>query len=624
MAALRNEVPFCGIGSHVFSPYSLARERVATPKSFREGASKAWEGHHGIQPQCERLTQVSAMTPEAAVAHVVSTNPTFAVAPTVIRGVTYRAFQNIPPTVPALMAAGMAQHEDGAAHYLLYEGERWTYGEFCSEVRRTAQMLQTRFGITKGDRVAIAMRNYPELMMLVLAISATGATVVFVNAWWTTEELDYALRDSDAKLIFADGPRLTRLLPLKETLELTIIGVRDGETSADHSYGPLQAGAPDAPLETSIDTDDDFAVMYSSGTTGHPKGVVQTHRGAVNAVFSWLMQAVVAPLVLPPEEGAPDAPRPSALVVTPLFHVTATHPLFLLSLIAGASITLMHKWDAEEAARLIKAESITRFLGVPTQSAELMHAAQQADETLDTLDYLGSGGAKRPGAQVSALAKAFPNAGIATGWGMTETNALGIGMIGEDYVNRPECAGKLHPPVQELRLLDDDGNDVPLGELGEITVKSPANMRCYLNKPEATAKTMQDGWLRTGDLAVMDVEGYITILDRKKNIIIRGGENIACLDVEGALHRLPDVVEACAFSVPDERLGEIVGACVQLRSGARLSQADMATALEGHIAKFKTPQHLWTQTMPLMRGATDKIDRRRLRAACLDNKKATT
>jgi acyl-CoA synthetase (AMP-forming)/AMP-acid ligase II len=485
-------------------------------------------------------------------------------------------------------------------------------------------VLHHTFGITSGDRVAIAMRNLPELMTLVLGISATGATVVFVNAWWTTPELDYALRDSGAKLVFADGPRVERLLPLVGELGLTLVGVRDGEGMVPQAYTALQTGAADLALNTPIDTDDDFAIMYSSGTTGHPKGVVQTHRSAVNAVFSWLMQAVVAPLVTPPLAGAPAPLRPSALVVTPLFHVTATHPLFLLSLIAGAHITLMRKWDADEAVRLIQLENITRFLGVPTQSADLMAAAQRAGVTLDTLDYLGSGGAKRPGAQVAQLAQTFPNAGIATGWGMTETNALGIGMIGDDYLKRPESAGKLHPPVQELRLLDDAGNDVPLGELGEITVKSPANMRCYLNKPEATAETMQDGWLRTGDLAVMDAEGYVTILDRKKNIIIRGGENIACLDVEGALHRLPEVIEACAFSVPDDRLGEGVGACVQLREGATLSRDAMAQALHGHIAPFKMPAHVWTQYVPLMRGATDKLDRRGLRAACLDNQEAKT
>ncbi|MGB7318986.1 MAG: AMP-binding protein [Planktotalea sp.] len=525
--------------------------------------------------------------------------------------------------MPALLAAGWAQHGEGKLDFLAYEDETYTYADFTASVYRLAHAMRDELGLGKGDRIAIAMRNYPELLKLVLAISSIGATVVFVNAWWTGEELDYALRDSEAKVVFADGTRMERLLPFRETLGLTLIGVRDGEGMSAHDFSNLRDGAASelAP-EVAIDTDDDFAIMYSSGTTGHPKGVVQTHRGAVNAVFSWLMQSVVAPLVEPPEPNAPEALRPSALVVTPLFHVTATHPLFLLSLPAGAKITLMHKWDAEKAVRLIRDNNITRFLGVPTQSAELMLAARKMGETLPSLDYLGAGGAKRPAAQVAQLAETFPNAGVATGWGMTETNALGIGMIGEDYKARPESAGKLHPPVQELKILNDAGDEVPLGALGEITVKSPANMRCYLNKPEATAETLQDGWLRTGDLGVLDADGFITILDRKKNIIIRGGENIACLDVEGALHRHPDVLEAGAFSVPDERLGEVVGAAVQLKAGATLSRDDMATFLEGHLAKFKIPAHLWIQHDPLIRGATDKIDRRAIRTVCLDNQEA--
>lgn len=566
---------------------------------------------------------MTAMTPEAAVHHVITTDPVFEVGLAEVRGVTFRAFKNIPGTVPALMAAGHARHGDGAWEYLAYCDETLTYHQFCAAVHRQADSLIQQLGVKQGDRVAIAMRNYPELLIMTLAISSIGAVVVFVNAWWTTEELDYALRDSAAKVIFADGPRLERMLPLQKELGLTLVGVRDGEGKGDHSFADLDAAATtSAAPQVAIDTDDDFAVMYSSGTTGHPKGVVQTHRSAVNAVFSWLMQSVVAPLIDPPAPDAPPPPRPSALVVTPLFHVTATHPLFLLSLPAGAKITMMHKWDAAEAVRLIRDNDITRFLGVPTQSAELMIAAREMGEALPTLDYIGSGGAKRPAAQVSQLVEAFPNAGVATGWGMTETNALGIGMIGDDYAARPESAGKLHPPVQELRFLDDDGNDVPVGQMGEITVKSPANMRCYLNKPEATAEVLQDGWLRTGDLGTIDADGYVTIHDRKKNIIIRGGENIACLDVEGALHRHPDVLEAAAFSVPDDRLGETVGAAVQLRNGASMSHADMAAFLDGHLAKFKIPTHLWAQRDVLTRGATDKIDRRAIRAACLDNQEA--
>jgi acyl-CoA synthetase (AMP-forming)/AMP-acid ligase II len=308
------------------------------------------------------------------------------------------------------------------------------------------------------------------------------------------------------------------------------------------------------------------------------------------------------------------------LIVTPLFHVTATHPMFLLSIPAGAKVALIYKWDAAEAVRIIRDEKITRFLGVPTQSADLMTAAREMDETLPTLDYMGSGGAKRPAAQVAELADLFPNAVVSTGWGMTETNAVGIGMGGDDYEARPGAAGKPHPPLQDVIFLDEDGTEVPQGSVGEITVKSACNMRCYLNKPDATAEVFQNGWLRTGDLGYIDDDGFITIVDRKKNIIIRGGENIACLDVEGALHRHPSVAEACVFSVPDDRLGEVVGAGVQLKAGHAVTVSDLQTFLMDHIAKFKVPQHIWLQSVPLPRGATDKIDRRALQAICLKDK----
>ncbi|QBF31907.1 long-chain fatty acid--CoA ligase [Thalassococcus sp. S3] len=557
------------------------------------------------------------MTLDDAVHHVTTTNPTFAIEPALINGVEFKVFKNVPTNLRQLLQASRAQHGDGSLEYLVYEDERWTYDAFCNDVKAVAKSLQA-LGVVKGDRIAIAMRNYPELLVATLATASLGAVTVLLNAWWTSEELDYALTDSTPKLVFADGPRAERLRACPSLQNSQIIGVRDGVQHSEKAYENILRNGADADWpETEISPDDDFAIMYSSGTTGHPKGVVQTHRGAINAVFSWLLQAVIAPLMNPPDPGAPEPQRPSALVVTPLFHVTATHPLFLLSLPAGAKLALMHKWDAEAAVRLIRDEHISRFLGVPTQSADLMEAARRMGETLPTLDYLGAGGAKRPAAQVEELAKVFPNADVATGWGMTETNALGIGMLGDDYIKQPGAAGRLHPPLQEVRFLDEDGRDVTVGDIGELTVKSPANMRCYLNKPEATAEVLQDGWLRTGDLGFIDEEGVITIVDRRKNIIIRGGENIACLDVEGALHRHPAVAEACAFSVPDDRLGEIVGAGVQLRAGHEASADDLRAYLADHIAKFKIPEHLWLQADPLPRGATDKIDRRALREACL-------
>jgi acyl-CoA synthetase (AMP-forming)/AMP-acid ligase II len=564
---------------------------------------------------------MTAMSFDQAAQHITETNPTFEVTTATIRGVDYHVFKNVPPHVPALLKASREPQQNGSADYLVFQKERWTFDAFCNDVNRLAHSLRS-MGLSKGDPVAIAMRNCPELLILTLAIASVGAVTVFINAWWTTEELDYALSDSGAKTVFADGDRVRRIQPLVTGLGLRLIGVRDGAELTDDTYAALlDSTTDDSWPELDLNADDDFAIMYSSGTTGHPKGVVQTHRGAINAVFTWLMQAAMAPLITPPEPNAPENPRPSILVVTPLFHVTATHPMFLLSLPAGAKITLMHKWDAAEAVRIIRDEKITRFLGVPTQSADLMEAAKQMGEPLPSLEFVGSGGAKRPAAQVAQLAKVFPRADVATGWGMTETNANGIGMAGPDYVARPGAAGRLYPPIQELRFLDDNGQDVATGTLGEITVKSPCNMRCYLNKPEATAEVLKDGWLRTGDLGTIDEDGFVTIVDRKKNIIIRGGENIACLDVEGALHRHPAVAEACAFSVPDGRLGEVVGAGVQIKPGHHLTRDDLTEFLTAHIAKFKIPQNIWFRETPLPRGATDKIDRRALRDACLDTLK---
>lgn len=575
-------------------------------------------GPKAAQTCLRALPVMTAMTPEDAIAHVTQNEPAFALTTAEIRGTEFKVFQNIPQTVGSLLRASWEAQGDGALEYLVYGDESWTFESFCDDIKAVAAALQSEFGIKPGDRVAIAMRNYPELLILMMAITQAGGVITFLNAWWTTEELDYALGDSTPDVVFADGPRAERLTPLTEKLDLTIVGVRDAEATAALRYSELKAkGAGADWLDLGTQADDDFAIMYSSGTTGHPKGVVQTHRGAVNAVFSWLMQAVMAPLIDPPEDGAPEPPRPAVLIATPLFHVTATHPCFLLSLPAGAKIVLIPKWDPEEAARLIETHQITRLLGVPTQSADLMMAAQKLGMTLSSLDYIGAGGAKRPPAQVEKLAETFPNANIATGWGMTETNALGIGLIGDDYVTRPGAAGKLHPPLQELRLLDEDGNEVPQGTPGEITVKSPANMRCYLNKPEATDEVLQDGWLKTGDMGVLDAEGFITIVDRKKNIIIRGGENIACLDVEAAIHAHADVIEACAFSVPDERLGEIVGSKVHVTPGSTLDADTLRSFLKEHIAHFKIPDHIWITTAPLPRAATDKLDRRGVRATCL-------
>ncbi len=561
--------------------------------------------------------QTGPMTYAEAADYVVATDPTYAVTTAVIRGIEYKVFKNVPDNVHGLLELGRAAHDDGKAHYLLYEGERWTFDEFRRDVYRLAKALSSEFGVTKGTRVALCSRNCPEMLMAILAISSLGGVTIFLNSWWTTPELDYAIGDSGASLILADGQRCERLLPIKDKRKLTLLCQRDPCPDYAVNFHTMLDRITEAdPPTVVVEPEDDFAVMYSSGTTGQPKGVILTHRGTVNAVYCGSMLDETGPLMAPSPPPPPEY-RNSVTIVTPLFHVTATHPCFFWSLISGAALTVFPKWDAEKVVATIRDENITRFISVPTQSMDLMEAARRMGETLPSLFLINSGGAKRPASQVEPLAKAFPHTRIGSAWGMTETNILGILGSGPTYIARPDSTGRLIPPLQDVRFLDDEGNDVPPGEVGELTLKSCCVMRGYLNKPAETAAVFQDGWLRTGDLARMDEEGFIYIVDRKKDTIIRGGENIACLEVDGALHQHPDIQQACVFSIPDERFGEIVGAGILLKPGCSLTADDITAFLKPKLAAFKIPVRYWFLTEALPLGHTHKVDRRALRALCL-------
>ncbi|MEO9821706.1 MAG: AMP-binding protein [Paracoccaceae bacterium] len=557
----------------------------------------------------------TAMSLDDAVAKITSENPVFELTQATIRGVTYPVFKNVATDLGQMLRNAKPAHDNGQAEYLIFGSERYAYDAFLTRVEAVANQLKTRFDVGTGTRVALAMANCPEMLIAKMAIVSLGGVVVFLNAWWTQEELVYPIEDSAVRIVFADEKRLERLLPLKDTHDLHLISVRcDG---GDARFSDLLAHPARAVIWPEIDPDSDFAVMYSSGTTGHPKGVVLTHRGAINAVYSWLMQLSILPLTNPQPASDTALPRPCGMIITPLFHVTASHPAFLVSIPAGAKLVLMARWDADEAVRLIDREKVTRVIGVPTQTADIMDAAKRLGSELKSLSVLGSGGAKRPPAQVSELNDALPNTQIGTGWGMTETNAIGIGAIGDEYVSHPASAGRLYPPIQQLEFRDPNGLPVPQGEIGEITVKSACNMREYLNKPEATQGTLQDGWLRTGDLGFIDENGVVTIVDRIKNIIIRGGENIACLDVEAALHGHPAVLEACSFAVPHSRLGEVVGAAVLLRQGHDATAGEIMGYLRERIAHFKVPENIWMYETTLPRGATDKLDRRGIQQHCI-------
>ena len=552
-----------------------------------------------------------------AVQKVLDTDELFQTENVEIRGTIYKAFNKVPADLKELLEYGKKVRE--WEEFIVYEKEKISYLDFCNQVSKLSSFLQKEVGIKKGDKVAIAMRNYPEYLIILMAVASIGGIVVFVNAWWTTEEMEYGFDDSTAKVCFADKERLATIKPFAKKKSIKLYSVRCLDYPEIEKYDEILKNFEQVDLvDVDLKPDDDFAIMYTSGSTGHPKGVVLTHRGALTATFSWLMAERVGGLLADPEKLARRRAS-SVLLLSPMFHVNGSHPNFFYSIARGSKIVLMYKWDPAKAIDIISDEIITRITAVPTVVADLVQEAREQNVSLDTLEFLGAGGAKRPAAQVDVEKKALPLADIASGYGMTETNALGLGISGDEYVEKPELAGRLYPPLQEIKIVDD--NDVPLpnGQLGEICLKSPANMRCYFNKKKETEAVLKDGWMHTGDLGILDDQGLVTIVDRKKNIIIRGGENISCLEVEGALQKFPGVIESVVFSVPEKRFGEEVGACINMAGGAKDKDEEISSFLRDKLAHFKIPVHYWWVNRSLPRGATDKFDRIKIKELCLNN-----
>ncbi len=549
---------------------------------------------------------------ERAKARLLAEDPLFAVGEAEIRGARYRVFKNAPPSLFGLFLYG-TQHGD--KDFIVYDEARLSYKETWSQACRIAKVLADDFGVTKGSRVAIAMRNYPEWCVSYMAIISLGAVVVPLNAWWKTGEFEFALKDSGARLVIVDGKRLEYLLPLKKKLGLTLILARDPGKGADHLYKDLLAKNAEAPMPmVEMAPEDDFSIVYTSGSTGNPKGVILTHRGAITTLLSW---AFLAASIKEARDGiSPLGENPGILLGVPLFHVTGSHSLFLFSWLLGRKIVMMYRWNAAEAVELINEHELTNFVGVPSQSYELVSAA--GDTKMPSLIDIGSGGAKRPPEHVKLLSDKFPDANPSSGYGLSETNALGCVISLDDYRKRPDSTGRPVPPVTDIKIVNEAGDAKP-GVVGEIWIKSAANFRGYLNLPEETKKAITpDGWFKTGDLGKMDAEGFLYIVDRIKDIIIRGGENVSALEVENAAYLHPDVAEAAAFSVPDEVLGERVGIVVYPKNGAIDLAAFRAFLLE-HLAAYKTPERYWISPQPLPRLGTEKFDKRTVRMIALQH-----
>ena len=554
---------------------------------------------------------------EAATKRVLDTDDLYQFSEYTFDGQIYKRFVNTPQTLHELLEYGKETRQWD--EFIVYENERITYSEFLEKVNSVAAFLQKELGVKKGDKVAIAMRNFPEYPILLMGIVSVGAIVVFVNAWWTTSEMEYGFYDSSAKICFADIERLKAILPFSKDFGIKLIGIRSEHGDNFLDYEKEVASYPANNLQVpNIDPNDEFGIMYTSGSTGEPKGVVLSHRGAISAVFSWLMMEKIGSYVYP-EKASTKKPS-SILLLSPLFHVNGSHPNFLYGIAKGSKIALMYKWDPKKAVDIIENETITLIRAVPTVISDLVEEAIAQNKSLSSLETLNAGGAKRPPPNVAYEKKALPSTDISSGYGMTETNALGIGVSGDEYLENPELAGRLIGVLQDIKIVDENDMEVKYGDVGEIAIKSPANMLCYLNKKKETDEVLIDGWMHTGDLGYMNSQGLVTIVDRKKNIIIRGGENISCLEVEGMLQKHQSILESIVFAVPNERFGEEVGACINLKKKESLQREEIYQFLNDKLAKFKIPAHYWLADDSLPRGATDKLDRITTRELCLDNK----
>ncbi len=537
-----------------------------------------------------------------------------------VNGITMQVFKNAPPHLGYVFGAAR-QHGDKP--FLVYEDERVNFTEAMQQVDALSCLLVNTYGIKKGDRVAVAMRNYPEWVMSFAAIISIGAVSVSMNSWWTADEMEFALEDSGSKVLICDDQRLALAYSFCRKQNIAMLLVRAegnipagvGQWEKDLPLGSAHPGADISP-------DDDATILYTSGTTGRPKGAVSTHRAIISALMGFSLRVAVDNL----REGKkpdPNALPTSFILIVPLFHVTGCIPVMMSCWVAGLKLVIMYKWDAEKALELISREKVTNFVGVPTQSWDLVNHPRFSDFDMSSMKAIGGGGAPAPAALVDKVAKSFKGGGPQLGYGMTETNAFGPGNRGADYISHPTSTGRTCLPMQ-LEVRDEQLRPLPVGERGEIWFFGPTLIRGYWNRPDATAETIVDGWLRSGDIGRVDEDGFVYVEDRVKDMILRGGENIFCAEVEGAIYEHSKVHEVAVFGVPHERLGEEVAVAILPNDDVVLTPEEIWTFLDGKIANYKIPTHVIVMKEALPRNAAGKFLKREMQELFVQGKLVAT
>ncbi|MAG30947.1 MAG: fatty acid--CoA ligase [Deltaproteobacteria bacterium] len=552
-----------------------------------------------------------AMSFDQAVAVLTGPGGPFEVVEQEVGGQRLKVWADLPPS---LRHAFDTSRLHGDKVFLVYENETWTFAEVMSRVDEIADALVARYGVVPGDRVAIAMRNYPEWILSFAAILSVGGIAVCMNAWWTADELAYGLEDSGTKLLIADIERIRTAEASLARLGVRAVVVRhdrqDGEPpdGVDRMDDVLTTGAPMPEVE--VGPEDDATILYTSGTTGSPKGAVSTHRAVLSASRAFACRALVGAMSDPPKEPSPY--DPCFILAVPLFHVTGLVPVMLGCFLNGIKLLMMYKWSPERALELIERERVTQFVGVPTMTIDLLESPDFASRDTSSLASVGGGGAPAPPEMVTRVDKSFERARPGLGYGMTETNAYGPQNAGDDYLRKPRSSGR-PVPVLEVKAFDGNMNPLPSGEVGELCFRGPNLIRGYWNKPEATAETIVDGWLRSGDLGRIDEEGFVFVEDRAKDMVLRAGENIYCAEVEAVIYEFEAVHEAAVFGMPHDRLGEEVACAILAKKGHEIDVERLQAHIAARLAKFKVPTIVEVATEALPRNAAGKILKRDIR-----------
>lgn len=503
----------------------------------------------------------------------------------------------------------------GDRNYLVYGNERISYAQAHKVTTSISGWLYDQ-GLRPGDRIAIAMRNYPEWMLIYWACSILGITVVGLNAWWSSSELAYGINDAAPKIIFADEERLQKICDNFEIqTKPKVVGVRSPSRLFDAiDWEQVVSFGERCPI-VQIDPDSDACIFYTSGTTGFPKGAQLTHRSCIANLINLQFAARCASLAIELATGNREPQRTDpfvGLITTPLFHVSANNCGAFQMTAVGGTIVLMHHWDAAEALKIIEREKVTHLRGAPVMGRELVNHVNFARTDTSSLLSVSGGGAPVPPDQVQEIEDKLASARPATGYGMTETSGIITFVSGDFYVDKPDCVGPAMPNF-DIKIIDENGDEVPPGELGELIVRGSSVVKGYLNRQEATRSAIVDGWLHTGDIARIDADNFIYIVDRKKDMLIRGGENVFCAEVEAGIYRHQAVAECCVFGVPDDRLGEEVAATVVLKPNFVLREEELRSHCVETLSNFKIPRYIWFHDEPLPRNANGKVLKRKVR-----------